>query len=119
MAHGLLQTVVSEGTAVVELVERVAWRVPRLWMERLRRIAVKGGFPEALNSVDVLTDRERDVVRFLASRLTLVEIARELNISVNTLKFHLKVVYRKLGVSSRAEAADTVREMTSGIRRVK
>ena len=32
---------------------------------------------------------------------------------MNTLKFHLKVIYRKLGVSSRAEAAEVARHMTS------
>ena len=49
----------------------------------------------------------------LPSRLTLREIADELFISVNTLKFHLKVVYRKLGVASRAEAAELARGMAS------
>ena len=33
--------------------------------------------------------------------------------SVNTLKFHLKVIYRKLGVGSRAEAAELARRMAS------
>ena len=60
-----------------------------------------------------LTERERDVLRFLPSRLTLGEIASELYISLNTLKFHLKVIYRKLEVSSRAEAAEVARRMTS------
>ena len=41
------------------------------------------------------------------------EIADELYVSVNTLKFHLKVIYRKLGVNSRAEAAEASRRMTS------
>ena len=53
------------------------------------------------------------MVRFLPSRLTLQEIANELYISMNTLKFHLKVIYRKLGVSSRAEAAEVARQLTS------
>ena len=61
--------------------------------------------------IDELTEREHDVLRFLPSRLTLQEIAKELYISMNTLKFHLKVIYRKLGVGSRAEAADIAREM--------
>ncbi len=63
--------------------------------------------------IEPLTDRERDVMRFLPSRLTLQEIANELYISMNTLKFHLKIIYRKLGVSSRAEAAEVARQMTS------
>ena len=60
--------------------------------------------------IEPLTERERDVMRFLPSRLTLQEIANELYISMNTLKFHLKVIYRKLGVSSRAEAAEVARQ---------
>ena len=39
-----------------------------------------------------------------ASRLTYGEIADQLYISVNTLKSHVKAVYRKLGVATRAEA---------------
>ena len=60
-----------------------------------------------------LTDRELVVLRTLPSRLTLREIAGELFISVNTLKFHLRVIYRKLGVSSRDEAAAVARRLTS------
>ena len=51
------------------------------------------------------------MLRYLPSRLTLREIAAELSVSVNTLKFHLKVVYRKLGVGSRAEAAELARDV--------
>ena len=49
----------------------------------------------------------------LPSRLTLREIADELFISINTLKFHLKVIYRKLDCTSRAEAAEMARALTS------
>ena len=62
--------------------------------------------------IEPLTERERDVLRFLPSRLTVREIADELYVSVNTLKFHLRVIYRKLGVNTRAEAAEVARTMT-------
>jgi LuxR family maltose regulon positive regulatory protein len=118
-AYGMLQTVASEGRDVIGLVEAAAWRAPPHWMDRLRRLSVTGARSAAAGTHpggDVLTERERDVLRFLPSRLTLGEIANELFVSVNTLKFHLKVIYRKLGVSSRAEAAEVARRMTLGSR---
>jgi len=102
-----VQTVASEGAESVRLVELAAWRVPSAWLDRVRRAASAAGAArlESLGLVETLTDREREVLRLLPSRLTLTEIADELFISMNTLKFHLKVIYRKLGCSSRAEAA--------------
>jgi ATP/maltotriose-dependent transcriptional regulator MalT len=111
----MLQTVGSEGLEVLELAERAAWREPGPWLDRLRRTVASGAERPATGGghqlVERLTDRERDVLRYLPSRLTLGEIADELYVSVNTLKFHLKVIYRKLGVSSRAEAAAKARQL--------
>ena len=115
-SHGLLQTVASEGREIMELIERAAWRVSDDWLTRLRRLAIRVKIPADTNSRNVaepLTVRERDVLRFLPSRLTLNEIAGELYVSVNTLKFHLRVIYRKLGVNSRDEAAAIARKLTS------
>ena len=53
-----------------------------------------------------LTERERTILRFLGSGLTEREIARELFLSFNTVHSHVKSLYRKLGVSSRAEAVE-------------
>ena len=53
--------------------------------------------PGAASLVGTLSEREREVLRFLPSRLTVREIAAELFISVNTLKFHMRAIYRKLG----------------------
>ena len=57
----------------------------------------------------ILTDRELSVLRFLPSHLTNPEIARECIMSVNTVKTHLKRIYAKLGVSSRAETVERAR----------
>jgi LuxR family maltose regulon positive regulatory protein len=112
-ATGMLQTVASEGADVLELVERVAVSAPTPWLNRLRRIVASPGAQLNIpNLIEPLTERERDVLRFLPSRLTVREIADELYVSVNTLKFHLKVIYRKLGVSSRAEAAEVARRVS-------
>ncbi|WP_420176131.1 LuxR C-terminal-related transcriptional regulator [Luteococcus sp. OSA5] len=51
-----------------------------------------------------LTEAERQVLQRLESGKTLGETAEELFISLNTLKTHLRRIYKKLGVSSREEA---------------
>jgi LuxR family maltose regulon positive regulatory protein len=73
----------------------------------LRRVqAAAGGAPRASTSgvIDPLSDRELDVLRLLGSDLGGPEIARELFISLNTLRTHTKNVYAKLSVTSRREA---------------
>jgi LuxR family maltose regulon positive regulatory protein len=54
--------------------------------------------------VEPLTSRERAVLEYLPTMMTNTEIARQLLVSVNTVKTHLKAVYRKLGVARRREA---------------
>jgi ATP/maltotriose-dependent transcriptional regulator MalT len=61
--------------------------------------------------VDPLSAREVTVLRYLCSRLTYQEIAAALFVSVNTLKSHVRAVYRKLGVASRADAVDAGRRL--------
>lgn len=110
--HGMLQTVVSNGRQLMDVIERAAWRLPEEWLHRLRLAMAPARIPvfqPTREFPEVLTDRERDVLRLLPSRLTLGEIAKELYVSVNTVKFHLRVIYRKLGVNSREEAAAIAR----------
>jgi LuxR family maltose regulon positive regulatory protein len=56
--------------------------------------------------VEQLSERELEVLRYLPSRLSNAEIAVRLFVSVNTLKTHLKAIYRKLGVTSRSGAVE-------------
>ena len=57
-----------------------------------------------------LSTRELAVVRYLPSRLSSAEIAGHLYISLNTLKTHLRSIYRKLGVEGRREAIEKAKE---------
>ena len=52
-----------------------------------------------------LSDRQRDVLRLLAEGRTNAEIAEELMVSVNTVKFHVRSIFRALRICSRVEAA--------------
>lgn len=54
--------------------------------------------------IDPLTERERQVLQLAAEGLANKQIAASLNISENTVKFHLSSLYTKLGVTSRTEA---------------
>lgn len=54
--------------------------------------------------MDALTPRERDLLAALSDGHTNSQIAHELGISLNTVKFHLKNLYEKLGVNNRAQA---------------
>ena len=67
---------------------------------------------ETTLAVDVdLSEREVTILRLLASDLSQREIGSELYISLNTVKGHVRSIFRKLGVSSRAEAVARGREI--------
>lgn len=52
-----------------------------------------------------LTQREIDILRLIGKGYKAVEIAKLLSITLNTVNTYVRDVYRKLGISSRAEAA--------------
>ena len=56
-------------------------------------------------SLPRLTQREEEVLSMMGRGLKAAEIGRRLAISVNTVNGYVREVYRKLGISSRAEAA--------------
>jgi LuxR family maltose regulon positive regulatory protein len=61
-----------------------------------------GGPPFA--TLEALSQREREVLRYVPSVLSAAEIGAELYVSVNTVKAHLRSIYRKLGVNRRRDA---------------
>ena len=58
-----------------------------------------------------LTERERTILRMLKGTLSERDIGRELYLSRNTIHSHTMSIYRKLGVSSRAEAVRTAQRV--------
>jgi LuxR family transcriptional regulator, maltose regulon positive regulatory protein len=69
------------------------------------RAAATGG------AADELTDRELGVLRLLATDLSRREIANALYVTQNTVKTHLKGIYRKLDATSREGAVARAREL--------
>jgi LuxR family maltose regulon positive regulatory protein len=75
--------------------------------------AAKKGIDEgAIPGIDEpLSERELEVLRYLATSLTSTEIAQELFISPNTARFHIKNIYSKLGAHQRAVAVERARDL--------
>jgi LuxR family transcriptional regulator, maltose regulon positive regulatory protein len=61
--------------------------------------------------LEPLSDRELAVLRFLPTMMSNAEIASEMFVSVNTVKTHLKHVYRKLDVTDRRDCVRRAREL--------
>ena len=60
---------------------------------------------------EALSESELRVLRYLPTNLRAPEIAAELFVSLNTIRTHLRNVYAKLGVHSRADAVNRAREL--------
>ena len=65
--------------------------------------------PERL--LEPLSQAEARVLRFLQTSLSAPEIARELYVSVNTVRTHMRHLYDKLGAHRRLEALDRARAL--------
>jgi LuxR family maltose regulon positive regulatory protein len=80
-----------------------------------RLLAASGGaevsLPRQQGVVDPLSARELDVLRLLGTHLDGPEIARQLFVSLNTLRTHTKSIYAKLGVNSRSAAVRRAQEL--------
>lgn len=78
------------------------------WLAEEQRAAAARTRQEGL--IEPLTDREFTILRLLPAPSSLRQLASELFIAPNTLKTHLRAIYRKLGAESREEAVIRARE---------
>ena len=80
-------------------------------------VAVAAPAPQAVPGlgapvvVERLSEREQEVLRHLSRMLSTAEIAAEMYISVNTVKTHLRSIYRKLSAARRSEAVRRARQL--------
>jgi LuxR family maltose regulon positive regulatory protein len=106
--EGYARVFLSEGPPMVALLAAVAKKSVS-WTYVNRLVDANGGRQAlpgrvAQNLVDPLSARELVVLRLLGSDLSGPAIARELVVSLNTLRTHTRNIYAKLGVNSRREA---------------
>ena len=110
--EGYVRTFLDEGAPMAALLAAAADRGGASPYVR-RLLAALGGDPGPHGAgprrppalIEPLSSRERDVLRLLGTDLNGPEIARELVVSLNTVRTHTKNLYMKLGVNSRRAAA--------------
>lgn len=107
---------VGEGPPMAALLHALArqqpsWPYPRRLLAALESARGTPARRASPALVEQLSARELDVLRLLASDLDGPEIARELVVSLNTMRTHTKNIYAKLGVNSRRAAVTRAREL--------
>ncbi len=65
------------------------------------------------NPLDELTKREQQMLKGLSEGSTNIELADKFSVSTNTVKFHLRNLYDKLGVRNRAQAVGLLLERSN------
>ncbi|MBF2004922.1 LuxR C-terminal-related transcriptional regulator [Chlorogloeopsis fritschii PCC 9212] len=104
--RGILPQTSSE-SEIIAAVESVALGLIVLHPDVLESLlSVKDSIRDTSlgNSIQALTPREIEVLEMLASGLANKAIAKRLQISEHTVKFHISSIFHKLGVSTRTQA---------------
>jgi LuxR family maltose regulon positive regulatory protein len=104
--EGYVRVFTDEGPAIASLLKAFLKQRPAADSYARRLLGETAGpvIPSQSGLVEPLSSREMDVLRLLATNLTGPEIARQLHISLNTLRTHSRTVFRKLQVNSRRAA---------------
>ena len=113
-ADGWVRFLVDAAPGLAELLRALGERRPGSELVRslLADRADRGGEPSVPEILlDPLSDRELDVLRLLGSDLDGPAIARELVVSLNTVRSHTKHIYTKLGVNNRRAAISKAHQL--------
>ncbi|TPE64951.1 hypothetical protein FJQ54_00455 [Sandaracinobacter neustonicus] len=101
----LIAPFAEEGRAMNALLAALLeWPVSEMERRHLQQIQRSLAAERQLSSPDELTDREAEILAHLADGASNKLIARRLGLTDNTVKFHLKKIFTKLGVSNRKAA---------------
>jgi LuxR family maltose regulon positive regulatory protein len=114
--RGCAIVIVRQGAPLRSLLRRLMARGTRhrALGEELLAMLERSSGPEPVvvgPLLEPLSDRELTVLRFLPTMMSNAEIAAEMYVSVNTVKTHLKHVYRKLDVTDRRDCVRRGREL--------
>jgi LuxR family maltose regulon positive regulatory protein len=117
-AEGYVRSILDQGESVEDLLKiAIAKGIEVDYASKLlaahRSVSKPSPSPLLISEdfADPLSPREMEVLRFFATDLTAPEIARELVISANTVRSHIKNIYSKLDAHNRYEALRKAREL--------
>ncbi len=109
--EGIKRPFIDEGEALAQVIGNLTDASERQRGNRIRdrflaELALEIGElgKRSQTDSDELTGREREVLRHLIQGRSNREIAEAMPVSINTVKFHLKNIFEKLGVSTRKDA---------------
>ncbi len=112
--EGYVRTFLDEGPPMAALL-RAAAKEPAApaYLRRLAAGAVEGGEPVTGTQrlIEPLSERELEVLRLLGTELGGPAIARELVVSLSTVRTHTQNIYAKLGVNSRRAAVRRAQDL--------
>jgi LuxR family maltose regulon positive regulatory protein len=106
---GAKETFLRQGAELGNLIIKIAGENPTVYLEELGRAMTERIRDTQINTGEFassLTKRELEVLRHLATERPISAIAATLHISQNTMKTHLKNLYRKMGVDGRITAVE-------------
>jgi LuxR family maltose regulon positive regulatory protein len=112
--EGYVRVVADEGPAMARLLRLAAQqRDASGYLRRLQAASVTPAARAPLDQplIEPLSERELDVLRLLESELDGPDIARQLNVSVATVRTHTRNIYAKLGVNNRRAAVRRAAEL--------
>jgi LuxR family maltose regulon positive regulatory protein len=112
--EGYVRIFADEGPPMASLLRAAAKQgIARDYVRRILAAVNKAedGTPASQGLIEPLSERELDVLRLLGTDLGGPDIARELIVSLNTVRTHTKNIYAKLGVNNRREAVRRAREL--------
>jgi LuxR family transcriptional regulator, maltose regulon positive regulatory protein len=105
--EGYIRPFMEEAAQIVPLLRVISANRPDPYLTQLidhaERVVPKTA-PSGPNVLEPLTAREREVLGYLPSHLSVPDIAARIYVSPNTVKSHLKSIYRKMGAACRGDA---------------
>jgi LuxR family maltose regulon positive regulatory protein len=110
--EGYIRTYIDLGSPMQYLLQQAAVQgiAPAYVSQLLRNFPAPPDDEPTVNLVEPLNDREQSILRLMAAGLSNREIAEELYLSVNTIKWYSTHIYSKLGVNSRTKAVARAQE---------